>query len=404
MVQNLTLQNKILHSHLPLLVVSVDTLASLHTYVIMEPEELQKVASYFEEMGVKPKLDSKEDFEKWMSSYTLDIKPIKSEEKVSNDPFNRIPRLPNFTGSSDQKDATPYEVWRYELESILFRNLYPPEIIAESIRRSLKGEAAKVAMRLGVGSSPMELLRKFDGLYGTVASETSLLTQFYSSQQGEKEDVSAWSVRLEDIIQKVGKEEMISRSTLDEMMRSKLWTGLYDDRLKQATRYKYETTKKYDELIVELRKIEQELCPSAKSEKKAKTHMLQRNITDKDEDNMKSILTRLERKMDKLDDLEGRITKLESDKMKRGPTANTAVHNRGRGFRGRGRRFCGTANNRPHEKAAVEVENGEQQEMKQTPILCYRCGQPGHVARGCRVQTSQSGHLNRSLSLPRGGH
>ena len=43
------------------------------------------------------------------------------------------------------------------------------------------------------------------------------------------------------------------------MLRNKLWSGLRDERMRNATRYKYETVRDFDQLLAELRSVEQEM-------------------------------------------------------------------------------------------------------------------------------------------------
>ena len=116
------------------------------------------------------------------------------------------PRLANFSGASE-KDSTPYDVWRYEVRCLQQDSLYSEEMITKAMRRSLKGDAAKVLVRLGSHAAVTEVLQKLDGLYAT---EGALLTQFYAAQQKDNEDVTAWSCRLEDIIQGVYDQKLIS--------------------------------------------------------------------------------------------------------------------------------------------------------------------------------------------------
>ena len=229
----------------------------------MSGEELQKLGNLFKDLGVKPDLTSKEEFQTWMADFTQRNKPaVKTEsqeightEHLKFD-HNR-PRLPIFNRASE-KVSIPYGVWRYEVECILKDELYTLEVVTEAFRRSLKGEAAKVSMRLGSKSSIQGILHKLDGLYGKVATEGTLLTQFYAAQQHDKEDVTSWSCRLEEIIQGVHAQGLISRGTMYEMLRSKLWSGLRDEKLKNATHYKYDMLKDYDQLVIAIRKVEQE--------------------------------------------------------------------------------------------------------------------------------------------------
>ncbi len=388
----------------------------------LEEEDLKKLGTLFTELGVKPNLESAESLQKWMTEWThpKEVKQekegVKPNTETSRQLSDRIPRLPNFTATSEHKDSMPYDVWRYEVECLLLSELHSRDSIAEAVRRSLKGEAAKVAMRLGVGITTREILRKFDGLYGTVATEASLLTQFYASQQAESEDVATWSVRLEDIIQKVVSKGLISQGTTNEMLRSKLWTGLANDRLKQATRYKYDTITNYDDLVVELRRVEQEMSPTKpnekKSEKKLKTQMIQKRT---EVDDRTSSHTHEERTKDapdwkkleeKLDRIEKDVSALKADRQNsdsrgtyernsrgsyRGNSRGTYKGNsRGR-YRGNNRtRYQDTRGDRSSE--GLDKGNGD-------TIICYRCGGEGHIALGCRVRTDHLRQLNDESPL-----
>ena len=80
-------------------------------------------------------------------------------------------------------------MWKYELQTLLEEGVNSKEVITVAARKSLRGSPANIAMRLGVKATIEELLTKFDGMYGTVEPSESLLTQFYSAQQEETEEV-----------------------------------------------------------------------------------------------------------------------------------------------------------------------------------------------------------------------
>ena len=67
---------------------------------------------------------------------------------------------------------------------------------------------------------------KIDGLYGTIMRESSFLTQFYAWKQGENQDVTAWNIHLENVIQNVQQQGLISQGIMKEMLRSKPWNTL----------------------------------------------------------------------------------------------------------------------------------------------------------------------------------
>jgi hypothetical protein len=67
----------------------------------------------------------------------------------------------------------------------------------------LRGEAAKIARRLGWDATLDDLTNKFDGIYETVEDFSIVLSQFYSAIQLPDECVSAWGCRLEDLLDRV---------------------------------------------------------------------------------------------------------------------------------------------------------------------------------------------------------
>lgn len=100
---------------------------------------------------------------------------------------------------------------------------------------------------------------KLERVYGTVESATTLLQQFYNCKQEETESIGAYSCRLEDVLNRAFARGAVDKGRSDEMLRNKLWSGLRDERVRNATRYKLEQIHQFDELVGELRAAEQEL-------------------------------------------------------------------------------------------------------------------------------------------------
>lgn len=71
---------------------------------------------------------------------------------------------------------------------LLDQDIYPKHVIEQAIRRSLRGDAAKIAMRLGCEAPVRELLQ-FDSVFGVVETKEALLTQFYSARQKADEEL-----------------------------------------------------------------------------------------------------------------------------------------------------------------------------------------------------------------------
>lgn len=89
------------------------------------------------------------------------------------------------------------------MKSLLLEKTYEEDMIKQAIRRSVRGEASRILMRLGTGVNIETILEKFESVYGTVDTKEELLAKFFSAKQGESEDITAWSCRLEDLLSRV---------------------------------------------------------------------------------------------------------------------------------------------------------------------------------------------------------
>ena len=66
--------------------------------------------------------------------------------------YTQPPRISHFSGDPSSKD-TPFDLWQFEVRSLLKDRQYEPDAIKTAVIKSLKGEAGRVAMRLGHSSS-----------------------------------------------------------------------------------------------------------------------------------------------------------------------------------------------------------------------------------------------------------
>lgn len=161
-------------------------------------------------------------------------------------------------GSSSGKETeASYDWWKYEVSCLRAEKCYDEQVIMEAVRRSLKGEAAHVAMRLGTRASLTELLAKFDSIYGTVQVRETILAEFYSARQQDQEDVSAWSCRLEDMLSKAVEVGKVHWSETNEMLCCMFWTGLHQH-LKDRSGHKFDAIKDFDEHRRAIRQVEQD--------------------------------------------------------------------------------------------------------------------------------------------------
>lgn len=212
----------------------------------------KKLVKAFKDLGLNPKYDTPEELEKWLK----EMADRKTDTKSTTVHTNQ-PRLSFFYGENATKGEVDYEQWRYEVKSLLLEETYKGDMIMQAIRRSVRGEASRILMRLGTGVDIETILEKFESVYGTVDTKEELLAKFYSAKQGDSEDITAWSCRLEDLLSRVVEQGMISHHDSEEMLRTKFWAGLRQD-LKDISGFKFEMIKDFDKLRVELRKMERE--------------------------------------------------------------------------------------------------------------------------------------------------
>lgn len=217
------------------------------------------------------------------------------------------PRIPMFSGSASKGEVT-YEAWRFEIKCLLKNGCYSQDMLLQSIRRSLKDEPNRLVMHLGEEATVSDVLKKLDGVYGMVESGTTLLQQFYNTKQENEETVAAFGCRLEDILNKAVLRGAVRQEQADQMLRSKLWTGLRDERVRNASRYKYESIGDFDTLRAELRAMEQEVN-EMESVRKRENRPMNTTIFQQTSDHVDSVAKSLSEVMSKVKELEEKVSK-----------------------------------------------------------------------------------------------
>lgn len=130
---------------------------------------------------------------------------------------------------------------------------------------------------VGDKASLEDITKKLDGFFGNVASGETLMQSFYNDSQKEGESIVMYASRLEDTLSKaitLGHIETVAR---DGMLRSKFWTGLFSQQLKQSSRHLFDSIKIFESLLREIRKIQEEITAqrstgATKSSKQAFQH------------------------------------------------------------------------------------------------------------------------------------
>ena len=93
---------------------------------------------------------------------------------------NSFPKITYFSGEEPkpQNEAT-YEEWRYKVECIKKDGIYSEQIIAQAVRKSLKGPDKRVLLPLGPSVSIKDMLSRLEGVFGNVATGESILQEFF---------------------------------------------------------------------------------------------------------------------------------------------------------------------------------------------------------------------------------
>ena len=319
---------------------------------------------------------------------------------LESKPTTFIPKLSTFSGDPSRSDV-PYEVWKFEVECLM-REGYSECVILQSIRRSLRTQASKIAMRLGPDASLTEILDKMESIHGTVDRGESLLTQFYSATQQINEDTTSWGCRLEDLLSKAVDKGKVAHKDVDEMLRNKFWTGLKQD-FKDISGYLYDNCSTFDELRKEIRLIEKE----HPQEKKKTPHMnvaASLSETPPPSDEITELKAMIQKLTTKVETLENQKSTPMQSKQEQSTEGFATWYSRGRprtryrqkpqrNTRGR---FSSYGQGRDNDyQGRDNYYRGRNDTYDQDEPICRRCKQPGHLAYGCRVNLEK---LNTNLN------
>uniref|UniRef100_A0A8W8I6F3 Uncharacterized protein n=1 Tax=Magallana gigas TaxID=29159 RepID=A0A8W8I6F3_MAGGI len=109
-------------------------------------DELKTMAEGFTEMGVKPNLQSKEKFQKWLLDFSTGAKPksdgatasASTQDKSPN--TYQTPRLPNFSG--DKKGDATFDLWK---QSKYTTKEIPPAITPQNDQDQIREDESELS-------------------------------------------------------------------------------------------------------------------------------------------------------------------------------------------------------------------------------------------------------------------
>ena len=169
------------------------------------------------------------------------------------------PNISQFSGvDPTPKNESKFEAWKLEIETLRRSNMFPDYLVGQYIRNSLKVPARNTLLTLGPMASSQEMIDKLTSVFGNVASGQSIMQEFYTAVQQPEESVTMWSLRLEEILQRVSEKSKISADQKNEMLRERFWRSLHNTELQNATQVYYHQTKSFEELRSKVRAEEYE--------------------------------------------------------------------------------------------------------------------------------------------------
>ena len=149
-----------------------------------------------------------------------------------------------------------------------------------------------------------EILEKLEGFYGMVSSGATLMQTFYNDLQKDSESIVSYGTRLEQTLSRAVIYGHIELAAKDSILRSKFWTGLRSQQLKNSTRHLYDASTDFQSLLKEIRKVESEDASCSRPASKQKTQQ-QSGQAEKEQSKEDKILSQLSELMGKMTSMSG---------------------------------------------------------------------------------------------------
>ncbi len=303
-------------------------------------------------------------------------------------------RLPTFSGEEGVKGETTFDLWKYEVECLLKEDQYSEDAIRQAIRKSVKGEAARIVKRQGTEATMHQLLDQLDAVYGIIGAGQSILAEFYAARQGTGETVASWSCRLENLLDKALQLEAVNPKDTEEMLRSRFWLGLRST-LRNVSRHKYETVKDFNRLRREMRVIEQEnLADQGEIEEKAQKVKTSKMATAKESQEELPSLKEFRELKGLVQQLTNSFKDMQTQQKKQGGSqpaaqakANTGSTTQGSTQQEKVEGATGSQSGGSTGQQGCWNCGSVEHRKYQCPLLpeCFKCHRRGHVQKYCRL-------------------
>ena len=266
-------------------------------------------------------------------------------------------RLPIFSG--DTKD-TAFHLWRYKMECLRRKQMREADVQI-AIRRSLKGQASRTLLSLGVGAPVDEILAKFQSVFGTTENAHTILGRFFSLRQTETEGARAFAARLEDTMLQVVQLGAVEKGKSDGMLCEAFGRGLRRE-TRIATYYLFPSNVPFTKLVFEVKMREDDQFRQVGT-----AVAIQASETDA----LKSLML----------ELRVELSALKRERAQPGnsyPAGYYTPHDGGQP---------------PHSHPLRNITS--QSRGFGVEVVCWRCNMPGHVRSGCRMPLNGTAPVGR---------
>ena len=263
---------------------------------------------YIQKLTANKSIKEEEEYRKDIATNTE-----KPPEPQNLDRSLQFPKFSPFSGEDPKpKSEASYDEWKYEVSCTRRDGIYSDEIVAQAIRRSVRGQAKRVLLTMGITASVESILKRLEGVFGNVATGESILQEFYTAFQKQEESVNGWGLRLEEILQKAIDKGHVKDEEKDDRLRQKFWRGLRSEKLRNATRLQFESIKNFEMLRSAVRAEESEMKRAAATQyQPMRAQYKGDKIEDEEED------SKLDRIMKKLAEMDSEIKDLKQQKPKK---------------------------------------------------------------------------------------
>ncbi|KAH3825937.1 hypothetical protein DPMN_127824 [Dreissena polymorpha] len=195
-------------------------------------------------------------------------KPQISKISESKQTFMIKPNIPKFTEPSN------FPEWKIEIQSMLSSNIYHKELLRQAIRNAISGKPRKILAALKPTATSEEILEALESNYGDIKSGECIMEEYYKAKQEKEEDISAWGIRLEELVQKAIDRGEIQTHRREQMLRTRFWKYLRNKELKNATRIFYESNIPFEDLRKKMRREEQDISVSKETSQQINVHQI----------------------------------------------------------------------------------------------------------------------------------